>query len=347
MSTGAHREGAVAGPPDSEPDDGPTETDAMPGKVLEAASKLGAVSVEIPEEVGTDKASGMSQLAKDQDKESPVSSEPSKPGASPTKTRASASSASVSPVKSPGTAQLSAKRDAVSRFGPIGKVAQANTAMAKTLGAGGIGGKEEDAAKHASPKSTQESASPVKSPGTAELRAKRDAVSRFGVLGKMFQANAAMTKIGALGVGDIGRNEEGAAHPARPTSIPELVDNSQHAKQRGRSYKKLDLGATASAGLQDLLKKGKTVEDVFEMLDADKSGLLDEKELVQGMKAFGTDLTEEDLDELKVMLGLDRSKQLDDITLDQFRKIVEQTPAAAGGTESGRVFCFHVSPRTG
>ena len=99
--------------------------------------------------------------------------------------------------------------------------------------------------------------------------------------------------------------------------------------------RKSDLGGTAATGVQGLLETGKTVEDVFKDLDADNSGLLDEEELVQGMKALGTILGDDDVAELKEMLGLPKNKAMD-INLEQFKKVVSQTPAAnSGGTETG------------
>jgi len=47
-------------------------------------------------------------------------------------------------------------------------------------------------------------------------------------------------------------------------------------------------------------------------------------------------LEDTDIDELKAMLGLNRSKQGMKVDLEQFQKIVDQTPAAnSGGTETG------------
>ena len=57
---------------------------------------------------------------------------------------------------------------------------------------------------------------------------------------------------------------------------------------------------------------------------------------MQGMKALGTELSDNDIDELKGLLGMSQSVQGIEVNLDQFTKIVEQTPAAsAGGTETG------------
>ena len=61
-----------------------------------------------------------------------------------------------------------------------------------------------------------------------------------------------------------------------------------------------------------------------------------QEELVQGMKALGTVLNENDIDELKGLLGLSKSTKGIEVNKEQFKKIVEQTPAAsAGGTETG------------
>ena len=54
------------------------------------------------------------------------------------------------------------------------------------------------------------------------------------------------------------------------------------------------------------------------------------------MKALGTELSDDDIDELKGLLSLSKATKGIEVNLDQFRKIVEQTPAAsAGGTETG------------
>lgn len=54
------------------------------------------------------------------------------------------------------------------------------------------------------------------------------------------------------------------------------------------------------------------------------------------MSYVPAELGDTDIDELKAMLGLNRSKEDMEVNLEQFRKIVDQTPAAnSGGTETG------------
>ena len=112
----------------------------------------------------------------------------------------------------------------------------------------------------------------------------RDPVSRFGAAGKKGGSGAgeggttgvarereAVSRFGAGG-------RESAARERRLQSAKAGAldsDGGLEGKRRGRSYKKSDLGDATASGLQGLLEKGKSVEDVFKMLDVDDSGLLD------------------------------------------------------------------------
>ena len=185
----------------------------------------------------------------------------------------------------------------------------------------------------------------------------REAVSRFGAAGrrvpgaetaagagaaaKVAASRAALkagvhgATTGALHGGDYAVFKQ--AHALDAARARRLKTEEKLAsKPRGMSYKRSDLGATTAAGLQGLLQKGQTVEDVFKMLDVDGSGLLDQQELVEGMKKLGTLLSDSDLEELKGLLGLSKMAKGIEVNLEQFKQIVEQTPAAnAGGTETG------------
>lgn len=114
--------------------------------------------------------------------------------------------------------------------------------------------------------------------------ASRDAVSRFGALGKGVGASRdAVSRFGAKG------KDGGTAAARREDELGEAEDTySGSGKMRGKSYKKSDLGSTAADGLQGLLEKGQTVEEVFQSLDIDNSGFLDREELVSGMSSLGT-----------------------------------------------------------
>jgi len=123
----------------------------------------------------------------------------------------------------------------------------------------------------------------------------RDPVSRFGAAGKLEKgASAASTGPGKAETEvhhdptGVGREREavsrfgagGRESAARERRLQSAQSAAAAAgglagKHRGRSYKKSDLGGTTAAGLQGLLEKGKSVEDVFKMLDVDDSGLLD------------------------------------------------------------------------
>ena len=105
---------------------------------------------------------------------------------------------------------------------------------------------------------------------TAKAGVSRDAVSRFGALGK------------GGGRPPAGFNVE--------SSPEEDAAYSGSGKMRGRSYKKADMGSTTTEGLQGLLAKGQTVEEVFKSLDLDNSRYLDQTELVEGMASLGTGL---------------------------------------------------------
>lgn len=170
----------------------------------------------------------------------------------------------------------------------------------------------------------------------------RDAVSRFGPAGKAaLKAGAHGATTGSLFGGDFYLPEAGTSDPlsaarARRLNAQLKIDEAGNSsgKPRRRSYKKCDLGGAASAGVQGILERGQTVEDVFKMLDADGSGLLDQEELVEGMKRMGTVLNDDDLVELKALLGLSKTKDMQ-VDLEQFKRIVDQTPGSSGGTETG------------
>jgi ankyrin repeat protein len=160
-------------------------------------------------------------------------------------------------------------------------------------------------------------------------------VSRYGPAGK---AGAHGATTGLLFGGDFNLSKSctsdplSAARARRLDAQLKIAESSN--KTRGRSYKKSDLGGSAAAGLQGILESGQRVEDVFKMLDADGSGLLDQEELMEGMKKMGTVLNDDDLVELKGLLGLSKTKDMQ-VDLEQFKNIVDQTPSSSGGTETG------------
>jgi hypothetical protein len=231
-----------------------------------------------------------------------------------------------------------------------GASSNGDTPKKKAEGAAVAGGAQPPAAAKPSSKARPEGKggkSPAPNAAAAKAGASREAVSRFGSAGKdravakVRVSREAVSRFGAVGKGGSAKAsgesaEQAPAAAAGPdVAVAEPAVGLDRAKPRGRSYKKSDLGGTTASGLKGLLDKGRAVEDVFKSLDADDSGLLDEEELVQGMKDLGTILEDDDLKELKAMLGLPKGKKME-LNLEQFKKVVDQTPAAnSGGTETG------------
>ena len=258
-----------------------------------------------------------------------------------------------------------AVRAAVSRFGAAGKgAAEGGPGPGNGTAAGN--GSAADAAAAAAGQGDAADGAGQRSPDAHRAKV-REAVSRFGAAGSRRSdaetgagagatAKVAAAKVnaskaalragvhgattGALEGGDYAVfKQHSALSAARARRLAAQLkaeeEQAGNSKPRGVSYKKSDLGGTTAAGLQGLLEKGQTVEAVFEKLDADGSGLLDQEELVQGMQKLGTFLSDSDLEELKGLLGLRRTAPLE-VNLEQFKSIVDQTPAAnAGGTETG------------